>query len=692
MKSYQKLAAFLAVLLLSVGMMSIAIDILGDISDLEFQTGTRSVGGAEAGGDTGKTEKVKGQSVKVESRKGGGERVLFEITYPTGTEYLRWTVGESYSEGEWTPSESELWVDYSGGDLEPTPRDATMRELRFFTVKPFFNISGPIPGVLNTVRVGGLGPLKYNSHLEIFSSSEEFDRAYGINYADYSLSQGALERAEVTHFDEYLQIPEGMKGRLEHFASNIVEGRYSTLGRLLALEEYLEEYYIYDEEYERAPNGTDPVEWFLFEERRGVCSQFNSAFVLLARSIGIPVRSVGGFKIKSDSNYQIVKPKHSHFWAEVHFEGLGWVTFDATPPVTEERPQEVQTYPTVTNITYNDPSALKGNSFWVQGTVTLLNGSGVDGLTVEVFLTLKKNETDAPCGTGVVREGFFNINCSADPSLQVGDYNLIAHTLPGGLYEESWSDPPIRIMTETEADIIAPASTFVNRNVTIKSTLIDKSNGEPIANTTITLHVGNETKTLLTDSTGSVSLVHSFDAEGNETITVEMEDSDYYLGSESSFGIAVRPPPEVKPNIFMIITTFPYNVIIFTGVAVIIGSVLLVTRKREDETLVDAPILEVYDKAMPTNYKDPKEGVVKLFNWFYEKSRRIFEGIEDSMTPREFQAAVIIGIPEKGNSALEYLVTAFEIADYSASEVERETYNKCVGAVELLYGMIEREQ
>ena len=33
MKGYQKLAVFLAVLLFSVGLMSVAIDILGDISD-----------------------------------------------------------------------------------------------------------------------------------------------------------------------------------------------------------------------------------------------------------------------------------------------------------------------------------------------------------------------------------------------------------------------------------------------------------------------------------------------------------------------------------------------------------------------------------------------------------------------------------------------------------------------------------
>ncbi len=93
---------------------------------------------------------------------------------------------------------------------------------------------------------------------------------------------------------------------------------------------------------------------------------------------------------------------------------------------------------------------------------------------------------------------------------------------------------------------------------------------------------------------------------------------------------------------------------------------------------------------MPRDYEDYKDGIVKLFNWFYARSRRRIEGIDDSLTPREFQDMVLHGIPEKGQPALEYLVTAFEIADYSASNPSQEMYEKSLAAVELLGGMIER--
>jgi hypothetical protein len=306
---------------------------------------------------------------------------------------------------------------------------------------------------------------------------------------------------------------------------------------------------------------------------------------------------------------------------------------------------------------------------------------------VEVFLSLKKNETDTTSGSGVVRNGFFNITSDAAPEMAVGDYNLIAHTLPGGIYEESWSDPPIRIMTDTNVTIQAPVSAYVGDRVSIHGTLLDKSNGQPVPNATLTIKVGAETRNLRTDDEGNIRLSHTFEDEGNTTVELALEDSDYYLGSESSFRIAVRIPPTPKPSVFMIITTFPYNLIIFAGFAVVIGSVLVLTRKQG--SIETSKKVEV-EEEMPRDYEDYKDGIVKLFNWFYARSRRRIEGIDDSLTPREFQDAVLPVIPEKGQPALEYLVTAFEIADYSASNPSQEMYEKSLAAVELLGGMIER--
>jgi len=120
----------------------------------------------------------------------------------------------------------------------------------------------------------------------------------------------------------------------------------------------------------------------------------------------------------------------------------------------------------------------------------------------------------------------------------------------------------------------------------------------------------------------------------------------------------------------------------------VIGSVLVLTRKKE--SITQSVLVEEIEEEMPRDYEDYKDGIVKLFNWFYARSRRRIEGIDNSLTPREFQDVVLQWIPEKGEPALEYLVTAFEIADYSASNPSQEMYEKSLAAVELLGGMIER--
>ena len=689
MKGYQKLAMFLAVLLFSVGMMSVAIDILGDITEVEFNTGTRLVPGIETGTDKGDEELRPTQAVQVEGASLSGEKVLYEITDPPGTRYLRTTVGAGYENGTWEPVEAGGWTPYGGEEMEPEPRGSAFEQRFFFTVRPIGMLSGNLPGTLYTIRIGGLGDLEYNRHLELFNSMEPFNWTFSIEHEVYRFTERSFDSTEVTSSTDYLMISEEMKESLEELAMDIVEGDSTQYDELKAIEGYLKANYEYDQGYERAPNGTDPVEWFLFEEQKGACTQFNSAFVLLARSIGISVSPVAGYNIKPEAIYQLVMGRDAHLWAEAHFEGLGWVTFDATPLLEQETQPKVKTYKTVTNITFNDPVALKGGTFQVHGTVTLENGTGVDGLTVEVFLSIKKNETDASSGTGVVRNGFFNITSDAAPEMAVGDYNLIAHTLPGGIYEESWSDPPIRIMADTNVTIQAPASAYVGDRISIHGTLLDKSNGEPIPNATLTVTVGNETRSLRTDREGNIRLSYEFEEEGNATVNLALDGSDYYLGSDSSFGIAVRIPPTPKPSVFMIITTFPYNVIIFTGFALVIGSVLVLTRKKEATsqiTIHDEP-----EEEMPRDYEDYKDGIVKLFNWFYSRSRRKLEGIDDSLTPREFQGVVLPQIPEKGEPALEYLVTAFEIADYSASSPSQEMYEKSLAAVELLRGLMDRD-
>jgi hypothetical protein len=55
--------------------------------------------------------------------------------------------------------------------------------------------------------------------------------------------------------------------------------------------------------------------------REGHCEFFASAFVALARSLGIPARLVAGYRVVERNGfggYAVVRAKHAHAWAEVY--------------------------------------------------------------------------------------------------------------------------------------------------------------------------------------------------------------------------------------------------------------------------------------------------------------------------------------------------------------------------------------
>lgn len=85
---------------------------------------------------------------------------------------------------------------------------------------------------------------------------------------------------------------------------------------------------------------TDPIDAFLFDTRRGFCEHYAASFVILMRAAGIPARVVAGYQggeINPINRTVIVHQFDAHAWAEVWFEGEGWVRVDPTSAVSPER-------------------------------------------------------------------------------------------------------------------------------------------------------------------------------------------------------------------------------------------------------------------------------------------------------------------------------------------------------------------
>ncbi len=83
-------------------------------------------------------------------------------------------------------------------------------------------------------------------------------------------------------------------------------------------------------EYVDSPEGF--LDWFMLDNPMGYCSHFATAMVLLARAEGLPARYVEGFFVPSSSKGGTTVTDHnSHSWAEIYFEGFGFIPFDPTP-------------------------------------------------------------------------------------------------------------------------------------------------------------------------------------------------------------------------------------------------------------------------------------------------------------------------------------------------------------------------
>ena len=103
---------------------------------------------------------------------------------------------------------------------------------------------------------------------------------------------------------------------------------------VMALTSYLQQNFGYTQQLGHVPPGRDPVDWFLFDVKKGYCEQFATAEVLMLRSLGVPARLATGYST-GDYNpvldQSIVREHDAHAWVEVWFPNHGWVPVDPSP-------------------------------------------------------------------------------------------------------------------------------------------------------------------------------------------------------------------------------------------------------------------------------------------------------------------------------------------------------------------------
>jgi len=698
LKRYLRLVALLVVLTLSVGMLSSAIYILGDITrlDLDESPPTSTLGLAEAQGLGGSEQEAQ---IGFEQQKPQGP--VLRIRFSTRNKYLRRYAAYNYSNGFWNKPTDMVATEYKGELIPQDPSWPDTYTKVQFQITPMVNLTGYILSAQNTNNITFSNSLNYYEEIQSFEATERYDDSYNVSYKLYEYSEAALRTSHAIGPPEALEVPRDLVSDLTLLAESIVEGELTDYGKLVAIREYLIENFELNQEFTPAPSMIDPIRWFLYNQKAGVGSHFNSAFIVLARCIGIPVRAVIGYKVNDKMEVQYVMPQQAYMWAETEFENLGWVTIDATPVNLVDSEFNVTMQPTVTNITGSDPIAIRGKQFNVWGTVQTLNGSAVKESQVEVMLKMNKtdlNETALIVGVGFVEDGLFNVTCDATTEIMVGDYNLIAHTLETPNYKESWSDPPLKVMAETVVKITGPRQVYQGRNITYRGSIIDPSDGSPVINASLRINYLDQELILTSDDYGKVSFLAMFPENGKTNMSLGMPEAMYFLGSATNMGITVIIPPPDANNIIALLFTFPYNIGMALTAAIGVGFYAANRSRRiQDEIVDEEPRARIepkreyigYEDGVPLEYRSYEEGVVKLFNRFYVSMQRIYPDIDDTMTPREFQYVLLDRLPMHADALLEDLVSSYEIAMYSNITLSQEDFKRTNATIELVIELMK---
>ncbi|GKT06940.1 DUF3488 and DUF4129 domain-containing transglutaminase family protein [Desulforhabdus sp. TSK] len=141
-----------------------------------------------------------------------------------------------------------------------------------------------------------------------------------------------------TEASHYLQLPPGFSPRVEKLVGALKKAApgdqwVGALQRIFTGGDY--QYSL-----QSLPVSENPLEDFLFVQKRGNCEYFASALAAMLRAGGIPSRVVGGYKggfYNRAGGYYLVLQSNAHVWVEAYLKD-GWLRLDPTPPLHEGLP------------------------------------------------------------------------------------------------------------------------------------------------------------------------------------------------------------------------------------------------------------------------------------------------------------------------------------------------------------------
>jgi transglutaminase-like putative cysteine protease len=261
--------------------------------------------------------------------------------------YWRWLTYDIYTGSGWTTGRLEA-VSYRAGELARPPGWGSNAYPRSTLPNQIFlkqEIQILAPRKEALYAVGTVLSMDANYQLAWRSYSEAGADTFGgfvdsSHYQVRSLVSALVESQQHTSglpypeelLHRYLELPDSLPQRVHSLALELTATLPTPYERARAIEDYLRRI-PYSLEVHLPARGTDVIDYYLFDLKRGYCDYAASAMVVLARAAGIPARLVTGYAGGSyDPNRAlvVVSEADAHSWAELYIPGSGWIEFEPT--------------------------------------------------------------------------------------------------------------------------------------------------------------------------------------------------------------------------------------------------------------------------------------------------------------------------------------------------------------------------
>jgi protein-glutamine gamma-glutamyltransferase len=136
--------------------------------------------------------------------------------------------------------------------------------------------------------------------------------------------------------ERYLQLSPTTTDRVRELTRSITDPYPDVYDKVRAIEAWLAANVEYDLAAPIPPEGSDAVDHFVFDSKRGFCEQIATTLVVMLRTIGVPARVAAGYipgERDPFAGVWVVREGDAHAWAEVWFPATGWQAFDPTAVV-----------------------------------------------------------------------------------------------------------------------------------------------------------------------------------------------------------------------------------------------------------------------------------------------------------------------------------------------------------------------